>query len=452
MEISMNASMLEMMRKFACSVIEECGNKYNFPVEEAMRELKLVVGGSGKVGKVGKVVSEKVLAVKVMKASFPLPFNYECNSSTCQALRQNNGLYTQCQGKRISDGEYCKSCQQLSEKSDSGIPEYGTISSRMAVNVLEYVDPKGRKPTSYTKVMKKYNLTREQVLEEASRMGVTINEEHFVVPEETKRGRPASKAKEEKSKGVKGRPKKTSKVVQLADDEEDLFASLVAAASNPNSESENLDADTAADTAADTEVELEEKNMSAELEKSSKLAAKEAEKAAKAEAKAAKEAQLAEKKAQMEAEKAAKEAQLAEKKAQMEAEKAAKEAQLAEKKAQVEAEKAAKLAAKEAEKASKLAAKEAEKASKLAAKESKPAKSDTKTEEDTSEPEETYKKCTGPDNKKYIRSQQTGIVYDFEHYTATEELIPLGRWVNQCVVFNKAVDSDSELSDDEVEE
>ena len=434
----MNASMLEMMRKFACSVIEECGNKYNFPVEEAMRELKVVVGGGGSRKVVGggskKVVSEKV---KVMKASFPLPFNYECNSSLCQALRQNNGLYTQCQGKRISDGEYCKSCQQLSEKSESGIPEYGTISSRMAVNVLEYVDPKGRKPTSYTKVMKKYNLTREQVLEEASRMGVTINEEHFVVPEETKRGRPASKAKEEKSKGVKGRPKKTTKVVQLADDEEDLFASLVAAAScNTISESENLNADT------DTEVELEEKNMSVELEKSSKLAAKEAEKAAKAEAKAAKEAQLAEKKAQVEAEKAAKEAQLAEKKAAKEAQlaeaKAAKEAQLAEKKAQVEAEKASKLAAKEAEKASKLAAKEA--------------KSDTKTEEDTSEPEETYKKCTGPDNKKYIRSQQTGIVYDFEHYTATEELIPLGRWVNQCVVFNKAVDSDSELSDDEVEE
>jgi hypothetical protein len=62
--------------------------------------------------------------------------------------------------------------------------------------------------------------------------------------------------------------------------------------------------------------------------------------------------------------------------------------------------------------------------------------------------EETYKKCSGPDGKKYIRSKQTNIVYNLDIYIAKEELVPVGKWVNNMVVFNNDDDSDSELEEE----
>jgi chemotaxis protein histidine kinase CheA len=407
--IMMNNMMSGMMRSVANQVIDGCASKYGFDASEAKELLNLKVINAAK-----KIVSEKPKKEAKMKASFPLPFNGEHSGSCCQALRQNNGLYTQCQGSR--KGLYCKSCQQLADKSADGIPEYGTISMRLATNPYDYVDPKGRKPTSYTKIMKKYNLTQEQVLEEAGKFGITIDASHFVVPEETKRGRPAKAPKEPKeAKAVKGRPKKSNKVIALADDEEDLFASLVAQAS------------------ASEESEID-KEAEKEAKKAEEKAAKEADKAAKAEKlaqeKAAKEAEKEAKKQALEAEKAAKAEKLAQekeaKKQALEAEKAAKAEKLAQEKA---AKEAAKVATKKAPKAKEPVV------------------------EEPSE-EETYKKCTGQDGKKYIRSQQTNIVYDLDIYTAKEELVPVGKWIadSKTIVFNKADDSDSELEDDEVDE
>ena len=61
---------------------------------------------------------------------------------------------------------------------------------------------------------------------------------------------------------------------------------------------------------------------------------------------------------------------------------------------------------------------------------------------------------SGPDGKKYIRSQQTNVVYDLDIYTAKEELVPIGKWIadSKTIVFNKADDSDSELEDEDVDE
>jgi hypothetical protein len=410
--LMMNNMMTGMMRSVAHQVIDGCAAKYGFDASEAKEQLQLNVSQAAK-----KLSSEKPAKKEAkMKASFPLPFNGEHSDKCCQALRQNNGLYTQCQATR--KGEYCKSCQQLADKSIDGIPEYGTISMRLATNPYDYVDPKGRKPTSYTKVMKKYNLTPEQVLEEAAKFGITIDVAHFVVPEETKRGRPAKAPKEPKeAKAVKGRPKKSTKIIALADDEEDLFASLVAQASS-------------------SEV-TEEPQIDKEAEKAAKKAALEAEKAAKAEKLAQEKAAKAEKLAQ---EKAAKAEKLAQEKAEKEAKLAADKAEKEAKKLALEAEKEAKKAALEAEKAAKAATKE---------------KKVPKTKEPVvEEEEETYKKCTGQDGKKYIRSQQTNIVYDLDIYTAKEELVPVGKWIadSKSIVFNKADDSDSELEDDEVDD
>ena len=404
-----------MMRSVAHQVIDGCAAKYGFNASEAKEMLNLNVSHAAK-----KASSEKPKKEAKVKAAFPLPFNGEHSDSCCQALRQNNGLYTQCQASRKGDATYCKSCQQLADKSTDGIPEYGTISMRMAANPYDYVDPKGRKPTSYTKVMKKYNLTEQQVQEEAGKFGIQIDVSHFVVPEETKRGRPAKAPKEPKeAKSVKGRPKKSTKVITLVEEEEDLFASLVAQASS-NVEEEDV-----------------EDKAQKKAEKEAKLAA---EKAAKAEKLAA---EKLEKETKLAQEKAEKEAKLAAAKLEKETKLAAEKAEKEAKKLALEQEKAAKKAALEEEKAAKEAAK-------VAAKEKKV----PKTKEPVVEEEETYKKCSGPDGKKYIRSQQTNVVYDLDIYTAKEELVPIGKWIadSKTIVFNKADDSDSELEDEDVDE
>ena len=428
--IMMNNMMSGMMRSVAHQVIDGCAAKYGFNAEEAKLSLNLNVSQAAK-----KLSTEKPKKEAKAKSAFPLPFNGEHSDTCCQALRQNNGLYTQCQGSR-KGGLYCKSCQQLADKSADGIPEYGTISMRLAATPYDYVDPKGRKPTSYTKIMKKYNLTQEQVVEEAGKFGIHVDVAHFAVPEETKRGRPAKAPKEPKeTKAVKGRPKKSTKLIALADDEEDLFASLVAQASA---------SEVAEEPQIDKEAEKAAKKAAMEAEKEAKKIALEAEKEAK---KLALEAEKEAKKAALEAEKEAKKAALEAKKLALEQEKAAKAEKLAQEKAAKEAEKEAKKAALEAEKAAK--------AEKLA--QTKKAPKAKKTEDSLAPPleeEETYKKCTGQDGKKYIRSQQTNIVYDLDIYTAKEELVPVGKWNadTKTIVFNKADDSDSELEDEEVDE
>jgi len=397
-------------QELAIRMIKECGARYSFDALVAIRELGLeTVTISKNRNRNNKKSKESVKKVAIAKASFPLPFNGECNGECCQALRQNNGLYTQCLISRKDGKEYCKSCQQLADKSVDGVPEYGTIQQRMAVDIFEYVDPKGRKPVSYTKVMKKYKLTQEQVLEEAGKLNITINESHFIAPTAVvKRGRPASEKAPKEPKGAKGRPKKTKKVLEIEGDEEDLFAALVADA---NDEEDNGS---------------EVSDMT--TDKAAEKAAKEAEKAAE---KAAKEAEKAAKEEQRLKEKAEKEAKLAE-------EKAAKEEQRLKEKA----EKESKLAE---EKAAKLAAKEAEKAAKKESK--KPAKK--APVQDDEEPDVVKK--IEVDGKKYLKSKKSGIIYDYSEYVKNGEQVVVGKWNDSknMIEFEKSGEESEEEYDEE---
>jgi hypothetical protein len=397
-----------------------------------------------------------------------MPFNGEKNELQCEALRQNHGLYTQCKMEK-KVGNFCKSCAQLASKNEDGIPEYGTIDQRLAVDIFDYVDPKGRKPCAYTKIMKKNKITEEQVLEEAKRLGITINPKHFVEAEETKKGRPVIKPKEPKEpKGNKGRPKKINKVVQI-EETEDLFASLVASACYSSADEKETTNNTQIETNNNIQIEttnntnntnnnteIETNNNNTEIEtnnteKINKKAEKEAKLAA---AKAEKEAKLAAAKAEKEAKLAS---EKAEKEAKLAAAKAEKEAKLASEKAEKEAKLAAAKAEKEAKKKTDKKQKKEPKQPKEEAKSESPkeeAKSESPKEEAKSEePEETYKKCGEVNGKKYIRSQQTGIVYDFDRYTETEELMPVGKWNadKREIIFNND-DEDSELSDDEIDD
>ena len=275
----MSNMMMECSKELCERAVMACASHYNFDGEEALKLLGLTC-----LKVVEKSVNvEKSDKVKVVKARFPLPFNGEMNDKKCHALRHNNGLYTQCQVIRKDGKMFCKQCEMLASKSD-GVPEYGTIEERMAVDILEYVDPKGRKPVAYIKIMKKYKVSEEEVLEEASRLNVQIDSKHFIiVDDKVKRGRPVSKDdKPVKEVGAKGRPKKMKKVIQIDGDDEDLFASLVADANKEEAleaDKEALEADKEA-----LEAEKEAKKQALEAEKEAKKQALEAEKEAKKQA------------------------------------------------------------------------------------------------------------------------------------------------------------------------
>jgi hypothetical protein len=113
----------------------------------------------------------------------------------------------------------------------------------------EFVDPSGKKPVAYTKVKNKLKLTEEQVREEAAKHNMTLDPRHFVEVEK-KSGRPAKEPKEKEPKELKakGRPKKSKKVLELAGEEEDLFASLVMSSLVPSAANKTVEEDVIEET------------------------------------------------------------------------------------------------------------------------------------------------------------------------------------------------------------
>jgi hypothetical protein len=388
--------------------------KYNFDADEAIRMLGIDMI---KLERKAPVKTKAPKAVKVVapKATFPLPWSGEFNDTCCYALRQNNGLYTQCTGLRKGENAFCKGCASQMQKTGAEVPEYGTIQQRLATGIFEYVDPKGRKPVAYTKVMKKYKITQEMALEEAGKFNININDEHFVVPDsDSKRGRPKTE-KAPKEKGAKGRPKKSKKVLQIEGDDEDLFASLVAEAN------------------ADEEIVVPKKKGKSEEEKEAERQAAELAKA--------------EKEAKRLAEKAEKEAKLAAEKAEKEAKKEAERVAREEKKKAEEAEKLAKKEALEKAKVEKEAKLAAEKIAKEAAKaQKKPAAKVAKVEEPEEDEEPDVVKKIEFEGKKYLKSKKTGIVYDYNKYVKEGEQVVIGKWSEAAnkIIFDEAEEEEEE--------
>jgi hypothetical protein len=416
-----NRMLISTAQDLACRAVMECAERYKFDGKTAILELGLnsvSVQKVTKLNKENKENKEKKTKIVADKPKIPMPFNGEFNEACCFALRQNNGLYTQCQViRKEGEEKFCKTCQS---KASDDIPEYGTIQERLAVGIFEFQDSKQRKPTPFTKIMKKYKMTQAEVEEEALKFNIIINPDHFIAPVEVvKRGRPAStKEKSTVVKGVKGRPKKDKKVLHIdGEDDADLFASLVANATKSDEE------DDVVIPVAENEADKEAKKLAEKAEKEAKLAADRA-------------AKLAEKEAKKLAEKAEKEAKKL-------AEKAEKEANLA------------------AEKATKLAEKEAKKeANKSEKKNNKKQAEDKKEEADEAD---VCKKITFND-KKYLKSKKTGIVYDLDIFLKTQEQVVIGQWneATNAIDFKKADDeeeeeeydeeSDEEEEDDEEEE
>jgi chemotaxis protein histidine kinase CheA len=420
--LQMERLIVNAAQELAKRAIHACAEKYGFNGSEAIEMLNLDDIKVSRQEKSEKQVKKPRTVVE--KCRFPLPYNGLCNEEYCNGIRQNNGLYTQCQTVKKGKGMYCKSCQASADK-NGGIPEYGNMSSRQAVGIFDYVDRKGRKPVAYTKVMKKFNVTQEEVLEEAGKLNMIIDENHFVDGiEEGKRGRPSSKkdkaAKE--PKGTKGRPKKTKKVLEIAGDEDDLFASLVATANN------------------DEESESEEEPVVKEVAKKSKS-----------------EEEKEEKEAQRLKEKEVKEAQRLKEKEEKEAQRL-KEKE--EKEAKLVAEKEAKALKKQQEEEAKALKKQQEEETKAQRLKEKEEKASTKSKkpvvamevEEEQEAADVVKKIEF-EGKKYLKSKKTGLIYDYKEYVQNGDQVIVGKWneTKNKIDFAAAGEEESEEEYEEEE-
>jgi flagellar biosynthesis GTPase FlhF len=320
-------------KELASRCIKECGLKYGFNAEEAIREL-----GLENLSLLKKKMSRKSVSVssgpkekkakEAKKSVFPLPFvNVLVNKSGCQGLAFNRGLFTQCLKSRMENGGFCKGCQSEADQNASGCPDCGTVESRLNTGLYEFKDPKGRSPVSYLKVLTKLKLTEEQAIAEAEKQGLEIPSEHLVVIEKVK-----------KTPISRGRPKKIGGAVE-AENVNDLFKQL------------GLDSDEEVSEEPEESEEISEKPVKAskktKLSEEEKTAKKEALEKERQEKKEAREAQ---RKAEAEQKKLEREEKL-------EAEKEAK-------KAKIEAEKKERQEKREAEKAEKAASKEPKKSKK----------------------------------------------------------------------------------------
>jgi len=421
-----------MMKTVCGGVVRECALMYGFDADEALSRM---------------YESMKDKKPEKMK-KIELPFLGTVKPECCKAVRMNGGLYTQCEKQAE---QYCLNCLK------DELP-YGTMEERVTAGA-DFKDNKGRKPMPYAKYLEKAKVSQEDVIAYATSIGIELPESVFEMPVATPK----------KEKEIRGRPKKSGKVVEV-DSSEDLFAGLVQSSINEvvvNSNEEDDKALAKAEKAAMQAADKEAKALALAAEKAAKaeklaaekevkavaLAAEKAEKAAKLEAeKAAKAEKLAAEKALAAQEKEAKAVALAAEKA----EKAAKlEAEKAEKAAKLEAEKTAKaekLAAEKAEKAAKLEAEKAAKAEKLAAekeakkakKEPKASKKSVKTPEvsdtEDEEEEEVEVKKFEFGGKKYLKSSKN-VLYDAE----TQDEIGIWNEAKQEIEF-------AELEEEEEEE
>ena len=405
----------KMICVIVCEVVEVCGSVHNFDAVEMLRNLNVCdMRVKMNVSKKVKVVKEKVVKEKVVvvKSKLPLPFNGSLKEGCCSALRQNQGLYTQCDtvvSETIaSESGFCKKCGPS--------PIYGTIKQRLDVGIMEYRDPKGKAPIPFAKIMSKLKVSREEVELEAGKLNITLNDIHFVQEEMVE-------------KKEKGRPKKPRRKIELADDSTDLFAALVAKA-NDSFE------DDISDLSCDEKSSMAESIIDSVLDKVSVVSENNEKKAEKS---AAKQAEKAEKEAAKEAAKQA----LIDKKANELAEKEAAKQALIQKKAAELAEKESAIQKKESEK--KPAVTKAKKNSSDSEKEKitkAPKKAEKVEVEVEVEEEQDVVKRFEFQGVKYLKSKNTGVIYNMDQDV-------IGHWNEQTSKIDFKVDCGSEEEEDE---
>ena len=190
-------------------VVRSLSEKYNFDFEEAMESLG--------AAKKPTTPAKKQPAAKRAVPAYPIPFVGTVQEDWCKAVKTNHGLMTQCTMPAVS-GDWCKTCAKQAEANETNEPTLGSIMSRVGKD--DWVAANGKAPVPYHKVVAKLNLaeSKDQIIEEAAKFGVTLTEEMFTAP-----------AVENKAEAKRGRPKKDKPTVSAAEGD-DLISNLVAQA------------------------------------------------------------------------------------------------------------------------------------------------------------------------------------------------------------------------------
>ena len=165
-----------------------------------------------------------------------LPWCGVVDESSCQGVRVNHGLYTQCKNEKANGGSYCKTC-------GSGDPKYGDISERAAEDFAC-----ASKVVRYSSVMAKLGISRGEAEAAAEAAGVEIAEAEFEEVSKGQRGRPrkltdtsSSSDSDSGEPKKRGRPRKQKGVVARSSGD-DLIASLMANAAEPSNSSDESSA------------------------------------------------------------------------------------------------------------------------------------------------------------------------------------------------------------------
>lgn len=228
-EVQFNVEVSEIVANSVANATKECirrilettSLRHGFDLEAELQalgldSLLLVKKPMGKksVDKVEKVEKEKKSKPVVYKSKCPMPFTGAIADGCCGGLTYNRGLFTQCLKKYMDSGRFCEKCQSEADKNASGIPDCGTFADRLITGLYAFKDPKGRSPEPYIKVLEKMKMSPETALEEAGKLNIRIQPEHFTFTGEKKAG------------GGRGRPKKAVAVAIEGDNAVDLFANI----------------------------------------------------------------------------------------------------------------------------------------------------------------------------------------------------------------------------------
>ena len=219
--------------ELALNAVKECAKKYGFNADEAIEELGL--NSNHFVFKQTKKNVKESKQIKLAKPKFPFPYSGEYKEECCQGLKYNRGLYTQClflKTKDIESSAYCKRCSSQAERNSDNKPDCGSIQERQQSSFMEFRDRKGKSPIHFVKVMRKLQFTKEDVIEEAGKFNITIDEVHFLEPPSpAKKGRKPATVKKDTPEKKKGRPSNKKEVIVSSSTEvegevNDLFSLL----------------------------------------------------------------------------------------------------------------------------------------------------------------------------------------------------------------------------------
>ena len=154
----------------------QLSQKYNFDYIEALN----IINFNDIVDDIIDTSKPKPIDKKINKPKkIPIPFAHQFDNSVCHGLKFDGGLYTQCAGKKVKHSIFCNKCF-ISVNTNGGKATYGSIQDRLTTPLYEFTDPSGKKPVAYTSIMKKHNLTKEEVINEGKKQGINnIPEEHF---------------------------------------------------------------------------------------------------------------------------------------------------------------------------------------------------------------------------------------------------------------------------------